>query len=431
MSIDRSTGGATVCTHRKRSTTSTSFNGAYDGNVDYDLSDGSLSDEHELGSRRTSKRRRSGESPLSGIATRFGSRFPSFSSRWSNGRNHHASHSSQPQNSPITPAPSRSSSLSGHALAGSLNRHIELPPTPTQSIHEEEEDGDAMETDELLSKPGDDELASDPIDRKALASTPLLPPVLASLRTSEDAPLQSPLQSPTIAEPNSPLTMASPAATPYVGGIPSPPLSSKPSVSSFHRSPTCAMTSSTEIPPFLIADPDDEWAIKLGHANFTIHPEPYPPPATCDRDVCRQLFEDWELARCNFTKHQVRTGEHFGVTSNVYRLTEQKWAQIDARWKRNNDLALARVAAATGESVASQTPAEPAPVVRMPSLTDPEAGGKFPGLGDEDIVGPMVQIASQIQPRPSKKSAFLRFLSDIKFPGSFLGRSPTAAGVSR
>jgi hypothetical protein len=136
----------------------------------------------------------------------------------------------------------------------------------------------------------------------------------------------------------------------------------------------------------------------------------------------RQLFADWEQARCNFTKHQVRTGEHYGVTSKIYKFTEEKWGEIDKQWRENHQAAISR-ATASGEEPEPQSPVEPAPLSKMPTLNDPKSAGKFPKLGDEDIVGPMVQIASQIQKTPTRKRAFFKFLSDMKFPSSFFGRS--------
>merc|ERR1712093_94392 len=155
--------------------------------------------------------------------------------------------------------------------------------------------------------------------------------------------MQSPLQSPSVAEAHDPfsgsVTPIDAIATPQLPGMPSPPLSTKPSISSFHRSTVSRpghLVPSSEIPPIVIADPNDEWANKLGHANFTIYPEPYI-PESFDLEACRQLRANWDLARCNYTKHLVRTGEHYGVTSKTYKLTEQKWAAIDAAWRNNNE----------------------------------------------------------------------------------------------
>jgi hypothetical protein len=262
------------------------------------------------------------------------------------------------------------------------------------------------------------EEAADPEDAERYATTPLLPPMLVKTRF-DDVPTQSPLQSPTVADPSYSL-VATPNGTPPIRAYPTPPLSSRPSVSSFQAARPGPSVPLSDIPPIMLTDPNDKWADKLSHANFTIQPEPYL-PEHCDTASLRQLFADWEQARCNFTKHLVRTGEHFGVTSKHYRLTEQKWAEIDALWRRNNDLAISRAAAA-GTETEPTSPMEPAPLSKMPSLNDPKSEGKFPKLGDEDIVGPMVQIAAQIQKTPRKR-AFFKFFSDIKFPGSFLGRS--------
>jgi len=172
----------------------------------------------------------------------------------------------------------------------------------------------------------------------------------------------------------------------------------------------------------MITHPNDKWTVKLGHANFTIYPEPWM-PEHCDAVACQKLFSDWEEARRNFTKHQVRTGEHYGPTSKTYKLSELKWGEIDAQWKKNNQLAAKKHAKLSQERI-PVTPTEPAPLSKMPSLNDPRGEGKFPKLGDEDIVGPMVQIASQIQAPRSKRATFLKFLTDVKFPGTFLGRTP-------
>jgi len=229
--------------------------------------------------------------------------------------------------------------------------------------------------------------------------------------------VQSPLQSPTVADPSNAFSLANtPLGTPSL--VPSPLLSTKPSISSFHKSKIEKIIAASDIPPLTISDPNDEWSIKLGHANFVIYPEPYIPDV-CDAQSCRQLFADWEQARCNFTKHQVRTGEHFGVTSKIYQLTAEKWVEIDAEWKKNKDYTVA-IAAVRNHYSVPLTPTEPAPVCQMPVLSDPKSEGKFPTLGDEDIVGPMVQIAARIQPKQSRKANFMKVLGD--FSSIFFGR---------
>lgn len=245
--------------------------------------------------------------------------------------------------------------------------------------------------------------------------------------------MQSPLQSPSVADPKGSFsgetTPRDSAGTLQIPGIPSPPLSTKPSVSSFHRvnlNRPSPLIGSSEIPPIMIADENDEWANKLGHANFTVQPEPYLPDVF-DVEACRQLRTDWDLARCNYTKHLVRTGEHYGVTSNTYQLTEEKWRQTDSTWKMNNDLTIQKTVESGGDAFSTLkhttfgNSGSSNVMTKIPSLNDPTSGGKFPQLGDEDIVGPMVQVAAQLQRTPSKKAKLMRFFTE-KFPAS-LGRA--------
>jgi hypothetical protein len=261
-----------------------------------------------------------------------------------------------------------------------------------------------------------------------MATTPLLPPLMTDpSANSRVIPIQSPLQSPSVAVPgDDPLSEAGlpidPIASQLVG-LPSPPLSTKPSVSSFYRGNlnwSGQLTPSSEIPGIVIADPDDEWANKLGHANFTIYPEPYVPD-NFDLEACRQLRANWDLARCHYTRHLVRTGEHYGATSKTYKLTEEKWATIDATWRTNNDLTIKNTSESSSDAFArlkhtTLSDGSRNVMTKIPSLNDPRSDGKFPQLGDEDIVGPMVQVAAQLRYTPSKKSRLFKFLTE-KFPG--------------
>lgn len=385
---------------------------------DYDLSNSFYGDDSEYASQHMAKRRRSGDSPANSIATKLENKFPSISRRIRDRKKVSGlgilTRTSTPTRVPST----RSSSMTSFVHPAVDLNDKSYPPTPARSSNEHLDESFTSSPITNINL-GSQEAEDEPCDQERLASTPLLPPMMVKLHT-DHLPTQSPLQSPTVADAS--LSIANtPTSTPQVPGFPTPPLSSKPSASSLKTSRPGHLVPSSEIPPIMIADPNDEWSIKLGHANFTIYPEPYV-PEFCDTASCRQLFADWEQARLNFTKHQVRTGEYFGVTSKTYMLTEKKWAEIDASWKRNNDLAIAK-AAKIGQEPAPCSPLEPAPLIKMPSLNDPKSEGKFPKLGDEDIVGPMVQIASQIQRKTSRKRAFFKFFSDIKFPGSFLGRS--------
>lgn len=177
---------------------------------------------------------------------------------------------------------------------------------------------------------------------------------------------------------------------------------------------------------------DDEWSVRLGHANFTIYPEPYVPDVF-DMETFKQLRGNWDQARHSYAKHLARTGEHYGTTSKTYLLTEEKWASIDAEWKKNNAAmteALEHIAARSsgGEAEISDSPCpssvlkQPPSKVIVPKIND--ATGKFPDMGDEDIVGPMAVGPSRattmqhlvepaMQNRLSKKRNFLKFISDI------------------
>lgn len=253
----------------------------------------------------------------------------------------------------------------------------------------------------------------EPIDRQALASTPLLPPSMMERRDSDSDSVKSPLQSPTVAGARNTFSfVASPETTPNLHPVTlTPPLSSKPSTASFGMAKSGASVSSLDIPPIAIYDSDDKWADVLGHANFTVYPEPYM-PEVFDKSTCKQLLADWESARRQYMAQAVRTREHYGPTSQVFKLTEQKWTEIDAQWRKFHDGAVQR-ATAKGEAPIRQTLAEPAPLTKIPSFDGPGNSGKFPRLDESDIVGPMVQYA-KVQQRPSKRSTFIKFFGDLR-----------------
>lgn len=418
------------CLHRDTNLAQSSVQLSAPQEFDYDLADGFFSD-GEFSSSPRYKKRRAVESPLSGLATRFGTRFPSFSRKWRLRRGPSAaSIRSEVQREKTTSrgASSRSSSISNSARQ-TIDKSFEpqLPPTPTKSIFDSRDDLS-------IASPIDIEKAnrSSGEHEEGFATTPLLPPLMmdASANTKQ-VQLQSPLQSPSVAEANDPfsgsVTPIDGITTPQIPGMPSPPLSNKPSISSFHRvNRPGHLVPSSEIPPIVIADLNDEWADKLGHANFNIYPEPYV-PETFDLEACRQLRSNWDLARCNYTKHLVRTGEHYGVTSKTYKLTEAKWASVDATWRRNNELTITKTVESGPDAFATlkHTTLGDASnnniMTKIPSLNDPRSGGKFPQLGDEDIVGPMVQVAAQLQRTPTKKAKLFKFFAE-KFPTS-LSRS--------
>lgn len=392
---------------------------------DYDLADGFFSDDDFP----VVKRRRAADSPLSDLASRFGTKFPSFSRRWRlRGNTGPPSFTPDTQREISTSygASSRSSSMSRSTrIVRQNSAEAQINATPARSIYDSHEDL-------IPVTPIDVEKANsggeDPPER--MATTPLLPPLMTDASAnSRVAPFQSPLQSPSVADPNddrlSDIGQTMDPIASQLVGLPSPPLSTKPSISSFHRSNlnwSGQLTPSSEIPGIVIADPDDEWANKLGHANFTIYPEPYVPDSF-DLEACRQLRAGWDLARVNYTKHLVRTGEHYGATSKTYRWTEEKWAMVDAIWRKNNDLTIKNTSESSSDAFArlkhtTLSDASRNIMTKIPSLNDPRSDGKFPQLGDEDIVGPMVQVAAQLRTSPSKKSKLFRFLTE-KFPVGF------------
>lgn len=377
---------------------------------------------------RMAKRRRSLESSANSITNKIERRFPSFSRKVKERKRASSSftrvsRSETPSRVPSTRSSSITSSIR-HVQSFDVSQQYSQVPTPAQSLEQLSESSPPMEID--VAKANDSVIDSnlEQVDAERYASTPLLPPLLMC---RDDLPTSSPLQSPAIAN-ASQSCVATPMDTPPVRAYPTPTLSARPSMASIKTSRPGYTVSSAEIPPMMLADPDDKWTNLLGHANFTILPEPYV-PERCDAESVRQLFADWETARCNYAKHQVRTAEHYGVTSKHYTLTEQKWSEIDAEWKKSHEVATNQHAETTGylSPIAPLSPVEPAPLRKMPTLNDPKSEGKFPKLGDEDVVGPMVQAASPLMLKtPSRKRAFFKFLSDL-LPGSLLGRS--SAGV--
>jgi len=414
------------CLHRDSPMAQSSVQLPTGQEMDYDLTDGFFSD-GEFSSSFKNRKRRAGESPLNGLATRFGTRFPSFSRKWRLRKGSNAgSIVSDTQHETVSRGPSSRSSSISNSGRRALDSAFEpqMPPTPTKSVFGSREDVGATSSTIDIEKAN-----YDPVEREEnFATTPLLPPLMmdASANTKQLF-VQSPLQSPSVAEQNDPFSgSVTPIdnTTPQLSGMPSPPLSTKPSISSFQRSPTSSrpghLVPSSEIPSIRIADPNDEWANKLGHANFVIHPEPYL-PESFDLEACRQLRSNWDLARCNYTKHLVRTGEHYGVTSKTYKLTEEKWKFVDSIWRKHNELTITNTVENSSEAFSTlkhTTLGDPGSnniMTKIPSLNDPRSEGKFPQLGDEDIVGPMVQVAAQLKRNPSKKAKILRFFTE-KFP---------------
>ena len=381
---------------------------------------------------RQPKRRRSMEQPANTQSQRLGSKIGSLSRRWKNRS------AAGPQLSIIThhscPA-SRSGSMSTSQILSpalsAISRHeSSLPSSPIALSSTNSPFGAESRPIDIAQSPED--VDAEP----GQATTPLLPPLLSELGKA-DEPVQSPLQSPAIAPTTALLSSRTSIDTP-LSCLPSPPLSTKPSIVSMHgRSRTNTLTNSPfgEIPPMqLLADPSDAWAVRLGHADFTIHPEPYA-PETFDLDSYTEYRKNWDQARTNYAKHIARTIEHYGSTSKVYKLTEAKWASVDNLWKKQHDsmrTALAPVLArlSDGDSEMQDSTASSAvlekPLTKVVVPVIDDKSGKFPELGDGEIVGPMAvarpraltldtdkRQGTKSPPLSPHKRNLIKFLSDI------------------
>ncbi|KAJ5514806.1 hypothetical protein N7463_004358 [Penicillium fimorum] len=359
------------------------------------------------------KKRRSDSVSIKGVS-RINSHISTMSARWK------AKRSSGGAEGDIFPddlrprANSAASSALASPVVGSMpmSRVDSIPPSPARTIFEER-------ASESGARPIDinraNSLSQDDNDTQK-ATTPLLPPFMGDDPTSIAASrVQSPLQSPSVADVNEPHYNYNVTSDPrFMGILPSPPLSSKPSVASFNRPRASTVrTVSGDATPLVLSDPNDEWANKLGHANFTIVPEPYDPVA-CDLGHFQQLRADWDIACCNFARHLVRTGEHYGVTSNIYKLTVEKWELINREWATQHEAMLDQLSAIDGVALTlTHSNIHPCQQVRIPRLHDND---KFPDMGDEDIVGPMaVAPATEIAGpcRSEKKRNFFRFFQDL------------------
>ncbi|OTA08562.1 hypothetical protein A9Z42_0002820 [Trichoderma parareesei] len=417
--------------------------------IDYDL--GFLSDSDFSGDAQSSKKKRlmGGESTFGALTSRIGHRFPSIA-RWKSQRK--ANSITGLMTSPTTErslenvlsgaASSRSSSMSSptRQFPVLLDDAPPMPP-PAMPLY----DGYAS-TDSLDMHAGElsrEERSGIERDR-AMATTPLLPPLLTDPLGKPPQPSQpsSPLQSPSIAPSSAVTELHSPRPA-----VPTPrqSLASKPSVSSLRHVSALAELP-LPLPPSILQD-QDEWSDRLGHANFTITPMPYAVDEITAESVTK-FCDDWDAARVAYTKHLVRTGEHYGQTSKTYGLTEAKWAEIERKWKlhytdivrrtqplisgsansrsrsrgRGRGRSSSAHPAGQGQSQSqSQSQSHnghddiyaamqwrgrrgcrPSAVPQMLEALDAE--GKFPGRGDEDIVGPMQRDAYMVRARSEEKT---------------------------
>ncbi|KFA54370.1 hypothetical protein S40293_04328 [Stachybotrys chartarum IBT 40293] len=407
---------------------------------DFDYDAGFLSDS-DYSVYSQDKKKRTNELPFLGLTTRIGSRFNGMN-KWKAPRKNSFMASPTTEVSHETAMSRVSSSRESSTSSPYRNfydRHdATFPPTPAMSYH--------ASSESVVLDLDHDDRASLERDR-ALAATPLLPPLLTGYPLGKPGPEESPLQSPSIA-PSPVANDFPPPSCPSTTHFSRPSLMSKPSVSSLRHGPK----SSTELPfalPAMLQE-YDEWSDRLGHANFTITPLPYELD-TINSETVTKFCQDWDAARVNYTKHLVRTGENYGQTSKIYALTEAKWAETERRWKtiytglarqtgtmqgfatpsmgasRSRSRGRGRGRSTSASAMVMGRPANdeifanmewrrlddgtPSVVPRMLEALD--AGGKFPGLGDEDIVGPMhrdeVMVRAESEER--KSSRFWRNLA--------------------
>ncbi|KAL4821630.1 hypothetical protein BDW67DRAFT_311 [Aspergillus spinulosporus] len=353
------------------------------------------------------KKRRSDNTSANGLS-RIGSRISTISNRWKSKRGSDGAdgESFSPQvRSRTNSSASVFAASPTTAAPMSWVESAQIPPSPARTIFEERlsESGTQPINISKTNQQDQDECAPQ-------ATTPLLPPLMGDDLENSVSVIQSPLQSPSVAD----VSNASPdpnALRDRLASLPSPPLSTKPSIASFNRPRASTVrTVSGDVPPLTLSDPNDEWAIQLGHANFTIQPEPYV-PEVYDIESFQRLRSQWDLAQCNFTKHLVRTGEHYGVTSKIYKLTQEKWESINSEWKRHYEAMLAHLEALNGPILSTlESHRDPCEQVKIPTLHD----DKFPELGDGEIVGPMKTAPTTGRCRDrSLKRNFFRFFHDL------------------
>jgi hypothetical protein len=390
------------------------------------LPDYSFGDQDEWGTasdQRRFKRQRSSEQKSSSVSTRLSTRFNSISRRWRNRSG------AVPQLSIVThvsapvsrSASAASSQIMSPALAAISARESYLPPSPARTALEDSTHGsDALSIPEAPFQ-----------EAPGIATTPLLPPVFTELAMKE-SPIHSPLQSPSIAPTQ---TFRPSMDVPPTSSLPSPPLSTKPSLVSIRqrsRANTATAPPLAEIPPLqMLDDHEDFWASRLGHADFSIHPEPYL-PGVVDLASYTEFRANWDQARTNYAKHLARTIEHYGSTSKVFKLTEDKWSSVDQAWK-GHDYALTRMLApilaraSENDTDMMDAPSgamleKPVTRIIVPAIDD--KSGKFPELGDGEIVGPMSVVPPRSAsmrksspplrlPASPRKRNLLKFLQDM------------------
>lgn len=432
-----------ACSHRNSSEEvhPGGFVSDFDMDIDYDM--GFLSEGECIADNgHVPRKRNAAETAFSEFTSRLGSRMPTIR-RWRSRKRAtlRASPTTCLSFENVPSHETRSSRSSSMSASNAPDRSSEAVPTISSnasmslySLSDDAETGLGIN----LTPEDRSNLQRD----RATATTPLLPPLVTSALASP--PRESPLQSPKID--SSPI-MDSPLS-PTVVPPPQfarPPLSTRPSTSSLRK-----VSSSAELPIALpvILQEHDEWSDRLGHANFIISPQPYELDSF-EPEAIAKFRNHWDLARINYTKHLVRTGENYGQTSKIYALTEAKWAEIEGRWKTTFEGVIKNTChSGSGSMAASRnqsrgrgrgrsSSSNAATLTRLPTQDDlfaelewrrvedclpsavPQmleslnADGKFPGRGDEDIVGPMQRDAVMARARSEDaKGRFWKTIAD-------------------
>ncbi|KAG5979326.1 hypothetical protein E4U55_005301 [Claviceps digitariae] len=415
--------------------------------IDYDV--GFLSDgECMPDTCRSGKKRNAAETVFAELASKLGSRMPTIR-RWQTSKR--ATLRALPTTglslenvlSHGTPSSHSSSTSVSHPASGSLETMPPISSATSLSLY-----GRGADAETGLGIDLTPEDHSNLERDRSMATTPLLPPL--AIKALALPPRESPLQSPKIERSPTLEAPLSPAPLPASQSA-RPPLSTRPSVSSLRK-----MSSSAELPlilPAILQEQEpDEWSDRLGHANFTISPQPYELDGF-EPEAIAKFRSDWDLARVNYTKHLVRTGENYGQTSKIYVLTEAKWAEIEGRWRTILEGVIRNTCHSTpgsqvasrnqsrgrgrGRSSSSNPVANAVAFARLPTQDDllaelewrrvedclpsavPQmleslnADGKFPGRGDEDIVGPMQRDAVMARARSEDaKGRFWKTIAD-------------------
>lgn len=428
--------GDQACEHQdaSRELLRNEITGEYD--IDYDM--GFLSDSDFSGDPQYSRKKRhiSGEA-LAALSTRIGNRFPSIA-RWTSQRK--ANSITGLMASPTTERSlenvlsgaesSRSSSMSSPARQFPVLLDDSSPMPPPAMPFYESTDSLDMHAGELSRE----ERSGIERDR-ALATTPLLPPLMTDPLGKPPLSM-SPIESPSVA----PSSAATEVHSPRIIPTPRQSIGSKPSMSSLRQTSIMMTELPLPLPPSILLD-QDEWSDRLGHANFTISPAPYG-VSEINAITVNKFCDDWDAARVAYTKHLVRTGEHYGQTSKIYALTEAKWAEMERKWKgyysdiaremqvnvnysssvlsrsrsRGRGRGRSESANPVGKSRSRQDNEDllvvmqwrgrkgclPSAVPQMLEALD--ADGKFPGRGDEDIVGPMHRVPYMKRARSEEKT---------------------------